>query len=493
MKAIAERRVVSAKENLPGIFDSSSAIRNIRRLIWLYLWLLIFEGALRKWAVPQLSAPLLLVRDPVAILIYLLAFRARIFPQNVWIVTLEIIAILSWATGIIVLLNYFPIQTIILVTGYGVRSNFLHLPLIFVIPAVFDLEDVKRAGRWFIIGMIPMAALMVMQFAASPEAFINRVAGAGEGTQLGAGSGRIRPPGVFSFVSGTVYYSSAVAAFLLHTVLAKLPLRNWWVYGAGASLIIALGVSGSRSAVLAVVVVVSSLAVILLVRPNLVDKFGRHLLLAVLALWAISYLPIFREGLDVLSDRFTESADDVSVVGGLVGRTVGGFTEGLLGLSRVPLGGYGLGVGTSGGANFLTGQASFLLAENEWSRILLESGPILGLAFLLWRCAITFKIGLFSLRQVRAGNTLPLFLFSAGVFALLQAPFGQATSLGFAVIFAAFSLAARVVDPISANPTEVSEDAASTPPQRIRGRSKYAERLHSSTSRSHFVHGSPDR
>ncbi|CAN5411756.1 hypothetical protein BH20VER3_BH20VER3_10170 [soil metagenome] len=493
MSAIADLRSPPAEQTLPKVFDRSKTIGHIRRLIWLYLWLLIFEGAFRKWIVPQLSAPLLLVRDPVVILIYLLAFRARIFPHNAYVITLEILAVFSWAAGIIVLLPYFPIQTIILVTGYGVRSDFLHLPLIFIIPAVFDIEDVKRIGRWTIIGMIPMAVLMAMQFTASPEAFINRVAGAGEGTQLGAGSGRIRPPGVFSFVSGTVYYASATAAFLLHAVIAKLPYRVWLLYGSGAALIIALGVSGSRSAVLAVVVVVASLGMILLLRASLVDKFGRHLLVAVVVLWAISYLPIFQEGLGVLSDRFTESADEVSVVGGLVGRTVGGFTEGLTVLNRVPLGGYGLGVGTSGGASFLTGQASFLLAENEWSRILLESGPILGLAFLIWRTAITFKLGWFSIRQIKAGNTLPIFLFMAGLFVVLQGPFGQPTSLGFAVVFAGLCLAARPLEAATTPAGPEPADDASVEPKRVRGRSKYAEALHGSISRFHPGHGPFDR
>ena len=104
---------------------------------------------------------------------------------------------MSWATGIIVLLPVYSIRTIILVTGYGVRSDFLHLPLIFIIPAVFNLDDVKRLGRWVVIGMIPTAVLMVIQFAPSPEAFINRAAGLGEAVQIQAGGGRIRPPGVF--------------------------------------------------------------------------------------------------------------------------------------------------------------------------------------------------------------------------------------------------------------------------------------------------------
>ena len=41
--------------------------QRIKTLIWIYFWLLIFEGALRKWFLPSLSSPLLLVRDPVAL------------------------------------------------------------------------------------------------------------------------------------------------------------------------------------------------------------------------------------------------------------------------------------------------------------------------------------------------------------------------------------------------------------------------------------------
>ncbi len=490
MNALAAKRIQPAQEDLPKIFDPSTTIHHIRQLLWLYLWLLIFEGVFRKWIVPQLSAPLLLVRDPVVVVIYLLAFKARLFPHNIYVISLEILALLCWAAGVIVLLPYFPIRTVILVTGYGVRSDFLHLPLIFIIPAVFNIDDVKRIGWWTILGMIPMAVLMAFQFAASPEAFINRAAGVGEGTQLAAGGGKIRPPGPFSFISGSVYYASAAAGFILHALLAKLPYRSWLLILSAASLVLSLAVSGSRSAVLAVVVVVASLGVILFVRPTLVNKSGRHLFLAVLILVGVSYLPIVRQGVGVLSDRFTESAEEESVVGGLVGRTVGGFTEGLTVIDHVPLGGYGLGVGTSGGASFLTGQASFLLAENEWSRILLESGPILGLAFLVWRVALTFKLGWFSLRQIKAGNTLPIFLFMAGLFVVLQGPFGQPTTLGFAVVFAGLCLAARPIEEVE---DLESPDETAAEPKRVRGRSKYAEALHGSNSRFHSGHGPFDR
>ena len=494
MRAISEQKGPPAQVNLPKVWDATSTVRHLRGLIWLYLLLLIFEGAFRKWIIPQLSGPLLIIRDPVVVAIYALALRARLFPQNVYTVSLAIIALLAWATGMIVLLPLYSIRTAFLVTGFGVRSDFLHLPLIFIIPAVLNIEDVKRVGRWTIIGMIPMAVLMAWQFAAAPDSFINRAAGVGEGLQIQVGGGKIRPPGVFSFVSGTVYYLSAAAAFLLHAAMARLPYRTWLLAASGASLLVGLAVSGSRSTVLAVAVVVLSVAVILFIRPSLVNKFWRNLVLAIVVIWAISYIPIFREGLEILSTRFVEAAEstDTTVVGGMIERALFGFTEAGHIINSVPLGGFGLGVGTNGGAVFLTGQAEFLLAENEWSRIILESGPIVGLAFVIWRCAIAYKIGRFAIGQVREGNTLPLFLFSAGLFIILQGPFGQPTSLGFAVVLAGLSLAAK---PMQEAPTpEPPSELADPPPVRMRRRSSYAERLHNSTSRSSAAdHGPVDR
>src|SRR5437764_8670232 len=129
----------------------SKLLRNIRRLLWLYIFLLVIEGALRKWIVPQLSNPLLLVRDPIVLLVYLLALRARLWPRNVFMYFLVPIAVLSWVVSFFVLEPYVPISRVLVVTGYGFRSNFLHLPLIFIFAGVFDEEDVKKIGRWILL------------------------------------------------------------------------------------------------------------------------------------------------------------------------------------------------------------------------------------------------------------------------------------------------------------------------------------------------------
>src|SRR5437764_14304639 len=182
------------------VADYSATLQHIRRLIYLYLFLLIIEGALRKWIVPQFSNPLLLVRDPVVLTIYFLAWRARVFPRNVFISSLATIGILSWIVSIFVLDPYMPMSRILLVTVYGFRSNFLHLPLIFIFASVFDADDVWKIGRWILLGMIPISLIMALQFHSASDSFINRTVGLGEGEQITAAGGKIRHPAPFSSI-----------------------------------------------------------------------------------------------------------------------------------------------------------------------------------------------------------------------------------------------------------------------------------------------------
>lgn len=375
---------------------------------------------------------------------------------------------------------YLPPSVLVLVIGYGFRCNFLHLPLIFVMAQVFDVEDVKRIGRWILLGMVPMAILMAMQFRASPEAAINRAVGLGEGEQITAGGGKIRPPGTFSFVSGVIFYLAAAAAFLLHGALGKTAVKNWLLFAAGFAVVVGVAVSGSRSAVASVGLVVLSLVVILVVRPSAVNQFGRNLLIVAILAWTMTYVPIFKEGLGILSNRFTETAEasESTIAGGMIARVFTGFVEGFQVIDRLPLFGYGLGIGTNGGARFITGRAAFLLAEGEWSRVLLESGPILGTVFLAWRLILTVRLGHLSLRRLSRGETLPTILFSAGFVALLNGQFGQPTSLGFAVALNGLCLASMnsVTDKVS--PPRPTVASSQRPQPLVPSRSAYAARLH---------------
>ena len=457
-------------------------LKHIKWLIWLYFWLLIFEGTFRKWLLPQYSDVLLVIRDPVVLAIYCLALKAKVFPRNGYILWLGIIGVLSWIVSLVVLEPYLSLKPLILVTGYGFRSNFVHLPLIFIMGNVLDLEDVKKLGWWILLGLIPMAVLLAVQFNAAPDAFINRTAGIGETQQITAGGGKIRPPGTFSFVSGVIFYAAISAAYLLYGALTRGLYRNWLLFSAGLALVVTIGVSGSRSVLLAVLVVISSLLAIILVRPRAMNQFGRNLLIGVVVLLIVTRLPVFNEGVQILSDRFTVTAEaeEKTIAGGLFARLFIGFAEGFYLLGQAPIGGYGLGIGTNGGAKFLTGRAMFLLTEGEWGRVVLESGPILGFAYLLWRTLLTAKLGLLSFRKLARGEIFPIMLFAAGFVPLLNGQLGQPTNLGFAVFVCGLCLASMNKEE-TASETELLEPA---PPSRrhTARRSRYAERLHHSSA-----------
>ncbi|MEY2557130.1 MAG: hypothetical protein QOE34_555 [Verrucomicrobiota bacterium] len=472
----------------------NKTIRNIRRLIWLYFWLLLIEGALRKWVVPALSNPLLIVRDPVVLLIYVLALKARVFPRNVWVWSISIIGVLSFLVSFIPLWPYIPPTRILLVTGFGFRSNFLHLPLIFLMPRVLRAEDVKRIGWWTLVLIVPMALLMVAQFRAAPDAFLNRTA-SGEGEMMTAALGKVRTAATFSFVIGVVAYFSLATGFVIWAALKRDVYKNWILFAAGTALLIGTSVSGSRSVVGACAVVAASLLVVLFVRPSAVNRFGQTLLITIVLAFLVTKTPIFKEGLNVLTTRFTDvaEAEEKSITAGLAERMLDTFREGFFVYTKAPFLGYGLGIGTNAGAKFLTGRMMFLLSEGEWARIILESGPVLGLAYLLWRCGVVVRIGLLCLRSVKRNNVLPLLLFSSSFLPLLSGQFGQPTILGFAVFTMGLALAARTEDDESIGTGPRSDRATGTGERVIGRRSAYAERMHGPAAPRDQRNGSIDR
>ena len=473
----------------------AATLRNIRRLIWLYFWLLIFEGALRKWVAPALSNPLLIVRDPVVLLIYFLAIRMRVFPTNGWVVALGIISVLATLLTFVPLWPYISPARIALVAGFGFRCSFLHLPLIFIMGRVLRMEDVRRFGFWTLIITVPMVVLMVGQFQTPPDSFLNRTAG-GEGEMMTSALGKVRTAGTFSFVIGVVAYFALAAGFLIWAALRRDVYKNWLLYAAGSAMVIGVAVSGSRSVVGACVVVACSLLVIALLRPAAMNRFGQTLLVTLVLGLLVAQTPIFKEGLNVLTTRFNEVAEssETSIGLGIFERITNEFTESFHIVKEAPFLGYGLGVGTNGGAKFLTGRSIFLLSEVEWARLVLESGPVLGIAFIIWRCAIVVWLGRACLRAVLLGRTLPLLLFSSAFIPMISGQFGQPTIMGFVVMSTGLVLAALRNDRDENMGAGPALETAAVPRARpLPRRSAYATRLHSPGGIPPHQNGSSDR
>jgi len=67
--------------------------KSMKNAIWLFFFLLIFEGGLRRWILPGLATPLLLVRDPIAIYLMYKAYRNSIFKNQIGINYLMFVSI----------------------------------------------------------------------------------------------------------------------------------------------------------------------------------------------------------------------------------------------------------------------------------------------------------------------------------------------------------------------------------------------------------------
>jgi hypothetical protein len=104
--------------------------------------------------------------------------------------------------------------------------------------------------------------------------------------------------------------------------------------------------------------------------------------------------------------------------------------------------GKGLGMGTGAGSTMMTGASQFLLAENEWPRVVLESGPFLGFSFLAYRVWIAAKMALAAAAGARRQHLLAWLLLWHACPSLVTEQLSQPTNLGFMVLASGLCLAA---------------------------------------------------
>jgi hypothetical protein len=330
-------------------------------------------------------------------------------------------------------------------------------------------KHVVRMGRRLLLLSLPMTLLVIYQFLSPSGAWINAASGGELGGQMIATVGRVRPAGIFSFVTGMVSFLSVVSAFLLSGYLDQKQLPRWLCVAGIPALLLSLSLSGSRSAIASVTIIVIAA---LLVCARQFDRFSRVLtpaLLAYITFLGFCYLPLFRAGLEAHEARFRAGG---GVQRGIIARYLGDLGESVEIAGQTPLLGRGLGIGTNAGAALLVGSRTFLLGESEWSRVVGESGPILGYAYLMLRVAICLFIARRCWAAVMRGQALPFLLIASSGLDLVSGQFGQPTTLGFAVLFSGLALAA--ID--DSEPGADREDFRE-PPRRIRGRAPVAEAL----------------
>jgi hypothetical protein len=433
--------------------------RLVVRLVFAIYTLMLFEGILRKWILPQWGRHLYFIRDPFVLAIYILVVSKRTRFRTGF---LEM-GCLFGVAGLILTIGGRILSTgeitPVFISAYGWRNYFLYLPLAFIIGRYLDLRDLRRLLAATSLISVAMAVLAVAQFGSSPWAPIN--SGSGDTpeeyyTNQGLPGGFVRPFGTFTSNQGmSTFAVSAVTAaiFLWLTLSRSRSLRSCLLLAcatAGSSACLAL--SGSRTAF-----VWSGLVIVLLIpgvslAPGGLGPRAAAITFVLILLGAVTAPVLFPEATWAFITRWSEAGESEERVygsGGIWGRAVYEVFSFRLLLSDTPSQGYGLGSAGNAASKLgreitFTDSAQVGAAESDWGRNVVELGPIFGCLFILYRIALTIWLAKEALVATRrSGHPLPWLLFAfVGILIFNGQITGNGTTNAYAWLFTGCCLAA---------------------------------------------------
>ena len=418
--------------------EPDSSLRILRGAIWVYFILLIFEGALRKWILPGFATPLLIVRDPIAIYILLYALVKKVWIPGKYVLIAWILILLSFIVTLV------AGHGNIYVGLYGLRIMMFHFPLIFIIGSILSKRDVHQILKVLLYFSLGMTVLVGLQFFSPQSAWVNRGIGADiTGSGFSGAAGFYRVPGTFSFTNGlSLFYGWVVATLVYYWGFEKNEISSLILWIATVSFVIALPMLISRTVVFETVI---SFLFFILVSRKGVNSILK-LLLALLAIYFLFLLgqnfPFFQTATNALTSRF-ENANRSE--GGIEGTFLNRFLGGMYSAISDPDAGFlglGLGIGSNAGAQLLSGRRTFLVSEEEWGRLIGESGILIGISLIFLRVTLLIDLLLQSWKaHFKKRNSLAWMMLSFGFIVMIQGQWSQPTSLGFAVLIGGIILA----------------------------------------------------
>lgn len=413
--------------------ENNNKIENfnsIKIAIWLYFFFWIFEGALRKWVLPSLATPLLIVREPVVIYIIIRAIYLKVSFTNGFVVCAFITTLLS----LVITLTFGHGN--LFVGIYGARIMLLHFPLIFIIGAVFTKEDIIKMGQVLLGVNIAMALIVYLQFISPQSAFINIGLG-GEGSAGFSGAmGYFRPSGTFSFITGLASFYIMVSVFVFYFWLSKENISKILLISSTLALIFALPLTVSRTAVGGVALV----GFFAFIGSTTGVKSIIKLLITVFIIFILFFIlqkttSVFSIGTEVFMSRVdTASEQSGGFQESFFSRVYDDFIRPITELLKLPLFVGNLGMGTNAGAQMLSGSNKFLLAEDELGRIAGEQGLLLGGAIIVLRLGLALSLFLKSIKLPNENKLLSLVLCGTALFSITQGQWAQPSMLGYSVM-----------------------------------------------------------
>jgi len=426
----------------------------LKKAIWVYLLLIIFEGALRKWVLPGLSTPLLVIRDPIALWILFVAWQNGFLPKTIYLTGMIILGALGIITAMLFGHGSLPVAI------FGARILMIHFPLLFAIGKILNKEDVLQIGRVLLWISIPMGILIGLQYYSPQSAWVNKsVSGGDGGGGFSGANGFFRPPGTFSFITGNALFFELVAVYVVYFWLHSKLVNIIILSGATVAVLASIPFSISRGLFFTILVIVFFAVIATLKDRKYLGKIITASIVMVIGIALLSQMSTFQTAIDTFLFRFTSANKTEGGIEGTLGdRYFGGMISALAESGEMPFFGYGIGMGTNVGSMLLTGGTSFLISEQEWGRVLGEMGTLMGLGVIFIRLGLCWKMTVNAYKKLSAGDMLPWMLLSLGLLTIPQGQWAQPTNLGFSIMIGGLIIASMRSSTDEHHVQEVSED-----------------------------------
>lgn len=345
--------------------------------------LIVVQGALRKWLLPQFATPLYVVKD-VALLGAFMLFASQQSPQLTAPLRRSMLPILWGGLSFVVLLQAFNFNIPSAFVGVlGIRSYLLYSLLLVLLP--FALEQTPRPERLvtvLVVGVVaPVLVLGIYQYFQPIGSWINQYV-----------ADKANITGILSHprITGTFSYIGGMGAFLLFAQFLAIGLicagwrhrhRLYKYLGSGllALALVAAPMNGSRSVVFGVLVPLPIVLLSLLSRQRGLSIVGGLLVVLVLGGYLATESEWAADGWNTITHRIENTSDQTST---RVERMILGPIE------KVGVGGVlGYGAGAThqaAGALSASGriQIEDIAYEGELGRVVLELGVIGALFYL---------------------------------------------------------------------------------------------------------------
>jgi hypothetical protein len=456
--------------------------RRLRQLLYLLVLVLVFEGLVRK-AFPRFGMELFFVKDAVVAIMAFYVVRMSQPPALAFFFNAYRALVILLAPLIFMTAWFDPLLAI-----FGAKQYLLYPVVGFATFLGFHREERETTMRFFrliALLIIPTALLSIVQLRLPTDNWLNESV-RGDSLVGFSAAGHLRVSSTFSFVAQYCAFLN-VESFAIMIALHRWRERAFYGKLLFLSLIPLLVLSsfltGSRGAVMGntTVIFLAGILALMSFRTSDAIRIGGFILLLCLVALAVNHFSPSATAAYIARDEgqlFGISSD-------IRGRVLGSFTAPFQDPSLMTLFGHGLGMMSNGATYFSPYAASWRLlmwTESDFSTVFFEGGWYLAV---VWYGFRVFMIGT-TLARFRARGEDGLFIPAAFIqaFVIMVGILGTIgaqpptaiwwwLSIGGSLLFWWHSLWSEGTQ------AKLQEPEIPVLKRKVRGRSLYAEALHS--------------